>query len=62
MKSKESKAKLIRYINYFSLLLSDNPFAPSTRLSSLGGKETHRIQYRVNLQLCFNLDNNNCVL
>jgi hypothetical protein len=50
VKSEESKAKLIKYINYFSLLLSDKPFAPSTKLSSLGGKETDRIQNRVSLQ------------
>jgi hypothetical protein len=58
VKSEESNAKLIMYICYISLLLSDNPFSPSTKLLSLGGKETDQIEYRVSLQLCFSLDNN----
>jgi hypothetical protein len=60
MKSAESKAKF--YISYISLLLFNDPFSPSTKLSFLRGKETDRIEYTLSLQLCFSLDNNTCVL
>jgi hypothetical protein len=59
MKSAESEAKLISCI---SLLLSDYPFSPITKLSSLGGKGADRIEYKLSLQLYFSLDNNTCVL
>jgi hypothetical protein len=63
MKSMESKVKLVISVICISLLLSANPFSPSTKLPFLGSKGTDGIDYRLSLQLLyFRLDDNNCVL